>query len=236
MSHHLNLHAEPHQCLENLDPQWTDGGREEYLEQQRILLHYEPETPTGDCVVVALVHAQFDPPTGQAYRNSKDLLTWSIKPWMYNIRRKNEKKPAYFMRRAIQWFRPPEQNPIHLTPSHATAGRLQALGYQLIYPNDEGRWHCICDETCAYVLDIQIPLSDHTLMVHQMVAYTTAPFDPKNTEVVHVHKLNEIGTSEFKAWARYRKAENLWYEQWAASEGEIFPKWDSKPKLEDYKG
>ena len=234
MSHQPYLHIQPNLCLEKLEQRWTDGGREEYLQQQKRLLRYEPEKPTGDCVVVALVHAQFNPPTGQEYGNSRDLLRAHLKPWMYDLRTKNENQLAYFVRRAIQLFRPPVLNPIHYTPSHATASRLRSLGYQIIYPNDEGQWYCICDETCTYVLDVQIPLGDHTFTVHQMIAHTTAPFDPNETEVANVYRLNETKTREIKAWSRYKEAENTWYQRWAENGESQFPSWDDKPKLEDY--
>lgn len=156
-------HTEPIQCLENIIQEETDGGRREYLEQEERFAREEPELPTGDCAIVALVHAAFRPPTGQSYRDSKNELSWSIRPWMFNVKRKNEKYSSYLIRRAKQWFKPPENNPIHMTPSYATEQRLNILGYRHIYPNDHNRWHCICDMECTYVLDIQIPLGDHTM-------------------------------------------------------------------------
>ena len=217
-----NMHYEPHQCLEILEPRWIDGGREEYLEQQRSLLHYEPERPTGDCAVVALVHAKLQPPNGQSYGDSRNELQWSIKPWMFNLRTKNEKASTYLLRRIRQWRKSPKANPAHFTPAHAKANPLSILGYQHVYPNDDGRWDCICDMECTYVLDVQIP-DDHTMTIHQKIAYTTAPFDPKLTEVANVFRLDAKKTSGLKGWARYKEDESLWYKEWTESDGSTFP-------------
>ena len=183
-------HTTPTQCLKNLDQRDTDGGRWEYLEQEETRYrNSHPEMPTGDCAVVSLVHAKFLPPTGQSYRDSRFHLLSSTRPRMYKEKKLNEGKFAYFIRMITQRWRPPSRNPIHGTPSEAMAWRLWLSGYKHIYPNEHGRWHCVCDMECAYVLDIQMP-GDHTMAVHQRVALTTAFFDPESTVVGNVHRLD----------------------------------------------
>ena len=175
----MNVHTEPRQCLTNLFQQETDGGRAEFLEQESRLKHLDLEMPTGDCAVVSLVHATFRPSTGQSYRDCQWELWRFTKPWMYDERRVNEGSPGYVLRRIGQWMRPPNRSPIHGTQSLAMASWLRLLGYEHIYPNEGTKWHCICDNECAYVLDILMP-QGHTISVHQRVAYTTAFFDPRD--------------------------------------------------------
>ena len=225
----MNPHHNPRQCLGNLEQRKSDGGRREFLEQERKFHGDAPEFPTGDCAIVALVHASFRPPNGQSYRDSLDEISWSIRPWMYDVRTKNEKTSSYFIRRIRQWIKPPEQNPIQMTPSHATALRLGLLGYQHIYPNDNNRWICICDMESTHVLDVQIP-EDHTMTVHQKVVYTTAPFDPGQTEVGNVFRLSPKATKERKAWMEYHLA----YDEWAENFVNGTSGSEALPKLEEY--
>ena len=233
----MTVHTHPQQCLENLTPEDAHGGRWEYLEQEERFTRKETEFPTGDCAVVALVHAMFRPPTGQSYRDTMHELSWSIRPWMFNIRKVNERKSGYLIRRVKQWLKPPEHNPIHMTPSHATAERLEFLGYQHIYPNDHWRWHCICDMECTYVLDVQLPLGDHTLTVHQRIAYTTAFFEPEHTVVGNVFRLSPGRTREFKAWGQYREAERSWFQEFIGNDYSRDLDWLSRrPKSGDFSG
>ena len=230
----MSVHSSPRQCLANLTQQQTDGGRAEFLEQEWRSAGTEPEAPTGDCAVVALVHATFRSPSGQAYRESMFDLSSSTRPWMYKMRTKGEKPLDFLYRRFQQWLRAPRRNPIHGTPSHATGfWTTTFLRYELIYPNKENHWHCICDMKCTYVLDVQIP-GDHTMTVHQRVAYTTAPFDPNETEVGNVHRLNARRTKALKARRQYEEDDQLWFQQWAEGGGFQLSDWNSRPKLEDY--
>ena len=221
----MNFHIEPRQCLANLKQEEVDGGRGEFLENERRRRHVEPEMPTGDCAVVSLVHATFRLPTGQSYREAKWDLQMSTESWMYDIRRKNEDWLPYAIRRIRQWFSPPRHDPIHGTPSHATANRLMLRGYDHIYPNKHGNWHCICDTSCTYVLDVQLPGGDHTLTVHRQVAYTTAPFHPDQTEVGNVHRLGARKTEELKDRKRQKEAELQSVQEWLASGGLQLPDW-----------
>ena len=228
----MSVHTKPRQCLANLVQQQSDGGRAEFLEQERRSTGIEPEEPTGDCAVVALVHAAFQPLSGQSYREAMFNLSLSIRPWMYELQTKGEKRLDFLYRRFRQLLRPPRRAPIHSTPSYATASWIRIiLGYEHIYPNKENRWHCICDMTCTYVLDVQIP-GDHTMTVHQRVAYTTAPFDPDKTEVGNVHRLNSKKTKTLKAQKQYKEDQRLWYAR-QLEDGRLFDL-DSYPKLEDY--
>lgn len=72
------------------------------------------------------------------------------------------------------------------------------------------------------------------MTVHQRVAYTTAPFDPNETEVGNVHRLGARRTKELKARRQYEEDERLWFQQWAEGGGFQLLDWNSRPKLEDY--
>ena len=233
------LHTNPRQCLAKLSQQLTDGGRTEFLEQEWKSTGTLPEIPTGDCAVVALVYAAFDSPTGRSYGEAKYRLSVSIQPRMYNKRKMGEKLPDFLHRRVRQWVRAPKLNPIHGTPTHATSHVITTLfHYELIFPNEEKRWYCICDMESAYVLDVLIP-GDHTMTVHEGVAYTTAPFDPGETIVGNVHWLSPEKTRRLKAMrqkeARRKEEERKWWrERWEESYGRFLPE-DSelRRKMED---
>ena len=226
------FHTNPQQCLENLAQLETDGGRWEYLEQEERLTRKEPEMPTGDCAVVALVHASFNQPTGQSYREAKSSLWMSTRPWMHKMRMMGESRRDFLYRRFKQWFRSPNADPIHGTSSHAMGSSLEILGYRHIYPNDDNNWYCICDKQCSYVLDVQIP-GNHTMTVHEGVAYTTAPFEPARTTVGNVHWLNPRKTRAFKAAREYKEAEVAWFRDWMDSGMTKSLDWNSRPKLQD---
>ena len=229
----MTAHFEPRQCLANLLQQESDGGRAEYIEQERRRTRSEPELPTGDCAVVAVVHASFQPEKGEPYREARQNLLMSNRPWMYRRRLFGKSPLAFLLWRLKQWEKPPNRDPVHGTPSFATAWWLRLLGYQHIYPNEKELWHCICDNACTYVLDIGIP-GGHTITVHQRVAHTTSPFDPEQTEVGNVYRLNPKKTRHFKGMAEYKKAEDLWWRQFTDSGGLQLPDWETHPKLGDF--
>ena len=236
----MSVHINPRQCLANLTQQLTDGGGAEFLKQEWRFPGTKPEMPTGDCAIVALVHAAFCPPTGQSYSRARSNLSNSIRGWMYKERQKGETQLDYRYRRFRQWLRPPKRDPIHGTPTHATSSCIRIfLGYEFIYPNEENHWYCICDDVCTYVLDVQIP-GAHTMTVHQRVAYTTILFDPDKTEVGNVHWLNPEKTRELKATRqeevrKHEEERQLWRKRCEESYGRFLPQdWESRPKLEDY--
>ena len=229
----MSVHTNPRQCLANLTQQQTDGGRAEFRQQEWLSAGTPPETPTGDCAVVALVYAAFRPPTGQSYREARYNLLTSIRPRMYKKRTQGERQLDFLYRRLRQWLRAPRRDPIHGTSTDATGSWITTfLHYEPIY-NRENRWQCICDMTCTYVLDVQIP-GGHTMTVYQKVAYTTSLFDPNETEVGNVYRLNAKRTKELKAFRHYEKAERLWRQQWAESGRLQPPGQQSRPRLEDY--
>ena len=226
----MRIHDEPRLCLRNLVQQASDGGRAEYQEQERRSYGSEPEMPTGDCAVVAVVHATFRSLTGQSYRQAKNELSTSIWPWMQDRRRKGEGQLGYRVRRIKQWVQPPKPNPIHGTPSDATGLTLALWGYRHIYPNEVDRWYCICDMECTYVLDVQIP-SDHTMAVHQGVAYTTAFFDPDEAEVGNVLGLDPGRTKDLKANAQYKRDDELWFKTQMANGDFELVDWKTRPEV-----
>ena len=136
----------------------------------------------------------------------------------------------FLYRRMRQWLRTPKRDPIHGTPSHATSEYItNYLGYEHIYPNDDDRWHCICDEESAYVLDVQMPL-DHTMTIYGRVAYTTAKFDPYDIEVGNVHRLSPKRTHEMKARRQHDEAQRKYILEWLEGDGLHLPDWESLPK------
>lgn len=93
-----------------------------------------------------------------------------------------------------------------------------------------------------YCRDRQLPAVPRSLAlgvppmtVHQGVAYTTAFFNPEETEVGHVLMLGPEETRGLKSYARYRIDEELWLQGWLASGSSLFPDWKTRPKLEDYR-
>ena len=86
---------------------------------------------------------------------------------------------------------------------------------------------------CTYVLDVLVPIG-HTITVHQRVAYTTAYFNPEETEVGNVLRLGPERTKRLKAQAEYKKAEDRWFRRWMDGDGRQLPDWKTCPKLEDY--
>ena len=239
----MSIHTNPRQCLANLTLRLSDGGREEFLERE--LFGIESEVPTGDCVIVALVYATHKPPTGKSYEYVKSRLSGLLMSMMYKDpglfkrRRKHEGRIEFLRRRFNEWRRASNHNPIHETPSEVTETYLRVFsGYKIICTDSkdrENRWYCICDNECTYVLDVVIPGGGHTMTVHQRVAYTTARFDPGETEVVNVYGLSPEGTKECKAQRAYAEAEERWLDEQMQGDLES-TNWDSGPKLEDYLG
>ena len=209
-------HTTPEQCLANLEQLETNGGRWEYLDQEARFRHSGPEMPTGDCSVVALVHATFRPSTGQSYQDAQFELSTSTRPWMYKLRRLGEGNIPWFVRRIKQYFSPPNRNPIHGTPSHAMGEKLWISGYKHIYPNAGKRWWCICDMGSTYVVDMLMP-EGHSITVHQRTAYTTAFLDPESTIVANVYRLDPDRTRGFKnlreEQRRRKQEEEDWWRQ-----------------------
>lgn len=227
----MSAHTDSRQCLANLSQVLTDGGGKEYRQQQRTLLGVEPEEPTGDCAVAAVVHATFLPCTGASYKKALDGLSASILPWMHKERRKGEGRFAYWIRQ----LRGSNYNPIHGTITHATSFYLEAFSYEPIYPNRRNLWHCICDMVCVYVLDVQCP-NDHTMTVHRGVVYTTKSFELDETEVFNVRRLDAKRTKELKARRQYEEDDRQWRQRWLERSARDYRliDWESCPKLEDY--
>ena len=222
----MKTHTEPNQCLRELIQCESDGGRAEYLEQEREAMRIEPEKPTGDCAVIAVVHGSFLPPTGHSYRTVAREISGQIQDWMHKKRRMGETYLEFKMRLVKQWLSPLGRNPLHGTPSHAIAEYLIGfLGYEFIFPNQGGLWNCICDEECTYVLDLHVS-ADHTISVHQRVAYTTLFFKPDEVVVGNVYRLDAESTRKRKALRQYHEDLARWSSQTFRSE--------RGPKLGDY--
>ena len=224
----MTVHTKPEQCLTGLKQEWTDGGRFAFLEQEsRIGIQHVP--PAGDCAIAAYVHASFKDPSGQAYGDARSSLMMSTNRRMYQEKNLGETTAQYIWRRVQQWFHPPIIEPMEGTPSRAKIVALGMLGYKVIYPNDSGQWHCVCDQQCAYVLDVMMPEGGHTMTVTRGTAYTTADFDPRSTHVANVFRLSPEHTRTFRATAIYNKDYERWLEQMLET-----TRWPEPPQLRDY--
>ena len=221
----MTIHIEPKQCLAGLKQEWTDGGRFEFLGQEA-MRGMQHEHPTGDCAIAAYVHAAFQEPSGQAYRDARDSFLRSTDLKMYQEKNLGETAAQFAWRRIKQTFRPPAIEPMHGTPSRAKIVTLGMLGYEVIYPNDRGRWYCICDEQCAYVLDVMMHGGGHTMTVIQGTAYTTAEFDPQSTLVANVFWLPPEAANAFRAAAKQSADYELWLNQMLET-----GKWSEPPRL-----
>ena len=224
----MMIHTKPQQCLAGLKQEWTDGGRSEFLEQEtRRGIKHAP--PTGDCAIAAYVHASFKDPSGQAYGEARSSLLMSTNRRMYQEQNLGETTAQYIWRRMQQTLHPPVIEPMEGTPSRAKLVALGMLGYNVIYPNDSGRWHCICDQRCAYVLDVMMPEGGHAMTVKRGIAYTTADFDPWCTHVANVFRLPPEDTRFFRAAAKHNKDYELWLDQMLET-----GQWSEPPKLQEY--
>ena len=199
------------QCLEVLFQSWTDGGEQEYVQQSRGEWDIR-EAGQGYCSIAALVHASLQPPTGQAYENAKMDLEFPQRRLTFHQRMVDESTPRYLLRRLKQLFVTPTFNPSDGTPTHAIYLALDRKGYQVIYPNQNQEWHCICDPLCLYVLDIMLPEGGHTMTVHNGTAFTTAPFDPTDTRVLNVYRLPPTETQQLVELRKYEAAYDEWHD------------------------
>ena len=224
----MTIHTKPQQCLAGLKQEWTDGGRSEFLEQEwRRGTQHVP--PTGDCAIAAYVHASFEDPSGQAYGEARSSLLMSTNRKMYQEKNLGETTAEYIWRRIQHTLHPPIIEPMHGSPSRAKIVALGMLGYNVIYPNDGGRWHCICDPWCAYVLDVMMPEGGHTMTVMRSIAYTTADFNPQTTYVANVFRLPPEDTRIFRATVKHNIDYDRWLDQMLKT-----GQWSEPPKLEDY--
>ena len=204
----MKQHTDQQQCLQALLQCPTDGGAQEYVQQSRGAWDVR-ESPTGACAVATLVHARLQPPTGQAFDEAMFDLQDQQGYHEFSQRKDGENFIRFRLRRAKQVFVTLTLNPAHETSTRALASILLSMGYQVIYPNDDNDWRCICDHSCLYVLDVMLPQGGHAMTVHDGTAYTTAPFDPTNTRVVHVYRLPPADTQQLVA---SRQREEAWHD------------------------
>ena len=195
--------------------------------------HYH-DPPRGDCAIVAAVHAAFQQPSGQAYRDARSRLATDIQPRVFNHREPGESVPRFILRRIKQRFNAPAMEPMQATPRSATLSYLRHLGYQRIYPNASHRWHCICDPLCSYHVDMVVPGGGgHAICVQQGIAYSTIPFDPEHVQIASVSGLGPDETARHTAAVRYREHHAAWLRKLIETpdwKGD----WSDEPKLEDY--
>ena len=184
----------------------------------------------GYCTVAAVVYAQLQPPTGQAYGEAKDSLQSQQRYPIFEQREVNESWLRYRWRRIKKSFIKRTFDPAHGTPSHATQRVLIPMGYQVIYSSEDDEWHCICDPRCVYVLDVILPKDAHTMTVHNGTAYTTAPFEPADTRVVNVYRLPPEKTQYLVASRKYNEA----YQEGHDNIEENVRNHVPIPRLEDY--
>ena len=226
-------HITPEQCLRTLEQLISDGGRAEYLEQEAKMGHCH-DPPQGDCAIVAAVHATFQLPSGQVYREARSRLLSGIHPQAFNDREPGESVPRFTLRRIKQRFSLPNMEPMQATPRSATLCYLKHFGYQRIFPNAEQQWHCICEPSCSYHVDMVMPSrGGHAICVQQGIAYSTIPFDPELVQVEIVLGLGTEETDYFRALARYDRDHEAWRDRMIESR-DWCGDWSSEPKLDDY--
>ena len=204
----VHQHTTSQQCLETLHQSWTDGGAQEWVQQS--LGDWDVrELGCGYCTVAAVVYAQFQPPTGQAYGEAKDSLQSQQRYLNFDQREVDESSLRHHSRRIRPFFKKPVFDPADGTPSHALQRVLVPMGYQVIYPNEYYKWHCICDPRCLYVLDVLLP-GGHTMTIFNGTAYTTAQFDPTDTKVQNVYRLPPTETQKLVAHRKHEEANQKW--------------------------
>ena len=184
----MTAHSNPVLCLANHIQKFSDGGREDFLQQEMLRTGDPVRSPSGDCGIVALVHAAFLPPTGESYRKARGKLEAAALTEFFNQKRPTESLPRYWLRRGVYLIRPPVTDPMHTTHSHAMERCLIGLGYKVIYPNPSGRWFCICDKQSTFVLDIHVG-DGHMMTVHDGVVFTSYSYNPADTRVINVYAL-----------------------------------------------
>ena len=229
----MSRHVTPHQCLSSLVQKISDGGRSEFLDQEASMGN-ERDSPQGDCAIVAAVYATFQQPTGQSYREARSRLLSGIHPQVFNDREPGESVTRFTLRRIKQRFSLPNMEPMQATPRSATLSYLKHFGYQRIFPNAKQQWHCICEPSCSYHVDmVMLSGGGHAICVQQGIAYSTMPFDPEHVQVAIVLGLGTEETAYFSALGRYYRDHEAWRDRMIESR-DWCGDWSSEPKLDDY--
>ena len=74
----------------------------------------------------------------------------------------------------------------------------------------------------------------HTMTIHNKVAYTTARFNPMETQVINLYGLNAQETRLLKAHRKYEEENQAWLQRWLESDDPMLLDWEGRPKLEDF--
>ena len=146
------IHKTPESCLTTMSFQYSDGGRAQYIEELD-----PPELPTGDCAVVAMVHAINAPPTAGAYQTAVlDLTDRARHLRLGTVRKRGESTLALLLRKVVGWLSPRTayMNPIHETLTPVYDWLLEDYGYAPIFEVESGPESlCICHPKRAYVVE-----------------------------------------------------------------------------------
>ena len=145
-------HRNPESCMATMRFKYSDGGRAQFIEELE-----PPELPTGDCAVVAMVHAVNAPPTAGAYlRAIQDLKDRRIVLKRWKGRMRGESTSALLKRKLVSWLFPRDvgMNPIHETLTPVYDWLLEHYGYIHVFELDSGpQSPCICNPKRAYVVE-----------------------------------------------------------------------------------
>lgn len=187
--------------------QYSDGGRRNYLEE-----FPGAEHPTGDCAVVAMIHALDRKATADSYRRAISELrdfNYRLAPWT-KIKR-GEALRGFVLRRfreCLPWNRSRHKKPIHgtLTPTYAELLRTYLFGH--IY--ELGRWEpilCICNSSGAYVLEGYLDDDAHVTAVWNGVVRGTCNISDVPFRITNVWQMEPLTKANIESSRRDQEEE-----------------------------
>ena len=194
--------------------QYSDGGRRRYLAE-----YPWEEHPTGDCAVVAMVHALGREPTADSYRRAISQLrdfNYRLAPW--TKMKRDETFREFVLRRlreCLPWNRRRHKNPIHgtLTPTYAEL--LRTHFFRHIY--ELGRHMpplCICDSDGSYVLEGYLDGDAHVTAVWNGVIRGTCNISELPFQVTNIWQMNPMTKASIESSRRDQKEELRRLEKW----------------------
>ena len=188
--------------------QYSDGGRRRYLEESPWTEH-----PTGDCAVVATVHALDREPTADSYRRAiSELRDFNCRLAPWTKMKRGETFREFVVRRlreCLPWNRSRHKNPIHgtLTPTYAELLRTYFFGH--IY--ELGRHVpplCICNSNGAYVLEGYLDEDAHVAAVWNGVIRGTCNISELPFRITNVWQMDPMTKASIES-SRREQAEEL---------------------------
>ena len=209
-----HIHTHPESCIRFMRFEYSDGGRRRYLEESPRV-----EQPTGDCAVVAMVHAFDREPTADSYRRAiSDLWDFSnrLAPWT-KIKR-GETVRAFVLRRireCLPWNRSRHKNPIHGTLTPAYAELLRTYFYGHIF--ELGRRVpplCICSPDRAYVLEGYTDEDAHVTAVWNGVIQGTCNISELPFRITNIWQMDPLTKASIEESRRDQEEKLRRLEEW----------------------